>query len=103
MLTRLHALTALDAGHGLGSTVFTGNNADAAQVLVKLLIKRLRTGLDALQASHTGHIFLNHQLLHCDSLLVIDIFVSLYRYFQKKQRLKPHLRIFCQPRQEFPV
>jgi hypothetical protein len=63
MLTSLHALAALNADHGLGCVALRGN-ADAGQVLVKLLIKSLRAGLNALQACHADFIFLDSKLFH---------------------------------------
>ena len=65
-LTDLHALAALDTGHGLGS-VALGNNADAGQILVKLLVESFGAGLDALQTCHTFDIFLNSELLHSEN------------------------------------
>ena len=63
MLTDLHALAALDADIGLGS-IALGNDADAAQIFVELLIESFGASLNTLQASHTFRIFLNSELLH---------------------------------------
>ena len=66
-LTDLHALAALNAGHGLCAGTL-GNNADAGQILVKLLVECSRTSTDALQASHALNILLNRQSFHKDNL-----------------------------------
>ena len=63
VLTGAHALAALDADVGLGS-IALGNDADAAEILIKLLIECFGAGLNALQAGHTFGIFLNNELLH---------------------------------------
>ena len=63
MLARLHALTALNAHIGLGS-IALGHDADAAQILIEILVESLGASLNTLQASHTFGIFLNDQLLH---------------------------------------
>ena len=63
VLAGFHTLAALDA-HIRLSRVTLGNDADAAQVLVEVLVKGLGTGLHTLQACHTFGIFLNNQLLH---------------------------------------
>ena len=68
VFTDLHALAALDADIGLGSTVFL-NDVDAAEGDVIYLIKSLGTGLDALQASHALFALLNSELLHTRNLL----------------------------------
>ena len=62
-LADLFALTALDAGHGLGASALS-HDLDAGQVFVELLEEGSGTGTNALQASHTFHIFLNSELLH---------------------------------------
>jgi hypothetical protein len=74
MLTGLHALTALDANHGLGSSTL-GNDLDAGQIGVKFLVERLRASLDTLQASHTFSILINSELLHIRELSFSNIFV----------------------------
>ena len=63
MLTAAHALTALNTGHGLCAAVFS-YDFDAAQILMKLLIKGGGTSTHTFQASHALHIFLNSKLLH---------------------------------------
>ena len=63
MLAGLHALTALDAHIRLGS-IALGHDADAAQILIEILVESLGASLNTLQASHTFGIFLNDQLLH---------------------------------------
>ena len=63
MLTSLHALTALDAGHGLGTGTL-GNHLDAGQILMELLVESGRAGTDALQAGHAFDILFNSKLLH---------------------------------------
>ena len=63
VLAGLHALAALNTDIGLRAGTL-GNDLDAAQIRVKLFIKRLRASLNALQAGHTFRIFLNSQLLH---------------------------------------
>ena len=63
MLTGLHALATLDANIGLGA-VTLGNDLDAGIVLMKFLVEGLGTSTDALQASHTGNVFLNREFLH---------------------------------------
>jgi hypothetical protein len=68
MLTGTHALTALNADIGLCSTVLI-NNLDAGQSHIVYLIESLRTGLDALQASHALCAFYNSELLHKRTLL----------------------------------
>ena len=70
VLTDLHALAALDADIGLGSTVLL-NDVDAAEGDVIYLIKGLGTGLDTLQASHAFCALLNSELLHKRTLLYI--------------------------------
>ena len=64
VLTSLHALTALDANHGLGLALLACNDLDAGIVGIKFLIKCLGASLNALQASHAFRVFLNSQLLH---------------------------------------
>ena len=63
VLTSLHALTALDAGHGLGTGTL-GNHLDAGQILMELLVESGRAGTDALQAGHAFDILFNSKLLH---------------------------------------
>ena len=64
MLTSLHALATLDAGHGLSAAVLAGNDLDAGIIRMELLVKCLGAGIDAGQASHAFYIFLNSELLH---------------------------------------
>ena len=63
MLAGLHALAALDAGHGLGCAVLI-YDLDAAQILMEFLVKSLGASAYTLQAGHTFNIFLNGKLLH---------------------------------------
>ena len=63
VFTDLHALTALDADIGLGSTVLL-NDVDAAQSHIIYLIKSFGTSLDALQAGHAFCALFNSELLH---------------------------------------
>jgi hypothetical protein len=63
VLTDLHALAALNADNRLCALTL-GNNLDAGQVLMKLLIESVGTGTDTLQACHALDILLNSQLLH---------------------------------------
>jgi len=64
MLASLHALAALDADHGLGTAILTGNDLDAGIIGMEFLVKSLGAGLNALQANHTFHILLNSEFLH---------------------------------------
>ena len=59
VLTGLHALTALDTGHRLSAGAL-GNHLDAAQIGMKLLVERIGTGTDALQASHALDTLFRH-------------------------------------------
>ena len=63
MLTGLHALAALNAGHGLCS-ISLGYDLNAAQVLMEFLIECIGAGTNALQASHALGVFLNSEFLH---------------------------------------
>ena len=63
VLTSLHALAALDAGHRLSSSSFC-HDLDAGIVGVELLVKRLRACTHALQASHAFNILFDSELLH---------------------------------------
>ena len=64
VLTGSHALSALDAGLGLGAAVLTGNDPNAGIIRVEFLVKSLRAGAHTLQTGHTFHIFFNSELLH---------------------------------------
>jgi len=75
MLTDLHALTALDADHGLGAGALCGD-LDAGQILVKVLIESNGAGPDTLEASHTLGILLNREFLHSMYLLHVICFVA---------------------------
>ena len=87
-LTDLHALTALDADIGLCAGTL-GNDTDAGQVLIELLIKCSRASTDALQASHALYIFLNCELLHKRTLLFnFYLHFQYTRYIDKKQPIK---------------
>ena len=68
VLTDLHALAALDADVGLG-VIALGNDLDAGQIGIKLLVESGGAGLDTLQASHALLALLDSQLLHIYSLL----------------------------------
>jgi hypothetical protein len=95
MLTSLHALAALDTSHGLSSTILAGNDLDAGQILIKFLIECLGASLDALQAGHALHIFLNSELLHSKELSFSFIYRIYYTSkIQKLQRKKPILANF---------
>ena len=63
VLTGLHALTALDAGHRLGAGTLC-NDLDRGIVLMEFLVKGLGTGANAFQTSHTFNILFNSKLLH---------------------------------------
>ena len=77
--TNLGTLTALNAGHGLG-TAALGNDLDAGQVRIEFLIKRVGTGTDTLQTSHALGALLNHKLLHIKkNPLFFFISILLYR------------------------
>ena len=64
VLTDLHALATLNADVGLGTAGLTGNDLDAGIIGMELLVESLRASLNALQTSHTFHIFLYSKLLH---------------------------------------
>ena len=83
MLTSLHALAALDANHGLGIAVLTGNDLDAGVDGIRLLIESLGTSLSALQASHTFGIFLNSELLHSREISFYIIFYDIIPHSDK--------------------
>jgi hypothetical protein len=85
MLTSLHALAALNAGHGL-STGALGNDLDAGKVLIKFLIKCLGTSLHALQTGHTLYVFLNSELFHRKELSFSFIFILHYTYKKTKNQ-----------------
>ena len=87
MLTSLHALAALDADIGLGS-VALGNDTDAAEILIKLLIEGGGASLDALQASHAFCAFFNSELLHKRTLLYRYIYIDIIHAFGKKKKKK---------------
>ena len=69
----LHALAALDADVGL-CCIALCDDADAGQILVKLLIECLGASLNALQASHALLALLDSQLFHMYSLLKEIVF-----------------------------
>ena len=82
VFTDLHALAALDADIGLGSTVLL-NDVDAAQSHIVNLIKSLGTGLDTLQASHAFCALLNSELLHKRTLLyILFIYASIIHVYR---------------------
>ena len=57
-LADLHALAALDADIGLGSTVLAGDDLDAGLGHIIDLIESFGAGPDTLQTGHTFHILL---------------------------------------------
>ena len=63
MFAGFHALAALNAHIGLGAGAL-GNNSDAAQILMKFLIKCLRTCPDTLQTGHALRVFFNREFFH---------------------------------------
>ena len=63
MLTGLHALAALNADVGLCAGALR-HDLDAAQILMKFLIKCLRTCPDTLQTGHTLKVFFNREFFH---------------------------------------
>ena len=63
MLTDLHALAALNTNIGLGS-IALGDDLNAGQIGIELLVESLGAGLNTLQTCHTFGIFLNGELLH---------------------------------------
>ena len=65
VLANLHALAALNADNRLCALTL-GNNLDAGQVLMKLLIESVGTGTDTLQTCHAFGILLNSKLLHSE-------------------------------------
>ena len=66
VLAGAHALTALDAGHRLGTGTL-GDHLDAGQVLMEFLVESSGAGTNTFQTCHTLNIFLNSQLLHSKS------------------------------------
>ena len=64
-LANLSALAALDAGHGLCSTVLL-NDTDAGQIFIEFLVESHRTSTHTLQACHALNIFLNGKSFHND-------------------------------------
>ena len=65
MLANLHALAALDADIGLSACAL-GNDLDAAQIRIELLVESSRTSLDALQTCHALGTLFNSELLHIE-------------------------------------
>ena len=63
-LADLHALTALDAGHGLGLACLVGADLNSAEGDIKFLVESFGASLNTLQAGHALFIFLNGQFLH---------------------------------------
>ena len=63
VLADLHALAALNADHRLCAGAL-GDNLDAGQIGIKLLVERLGASLDTLQAGHALSIFIDSELLH---------------------------------------
>jgi hypothetical protein len=72
MLTGLHALAALDAGHRLGSVALR-NDLNAGQIGIEFLVECLGASLNALQASHALGVFLNSQLFHNGGFSFLNI------------------------------
>ena len=71
VLTGAHTLATLDAGVGLGTAVFPGNDLDAGLGDVEFLIESLGAGLGALQAGHAFDVFLSSELFHSGKLSFI--------------------------------
>ena len=63
MFAGTHALTALDAGHGLGTGALS-DHLDAGKILMEFLIECGGAGTDALQTCHALDILFNSKLLH---------------------------------------
>ena len=63
-LADLHALTALDAGHGLGLACLVGADLNSAESDIKFLVESFSASLNTLQTGHALFIFLNGQFLH---------------------------------------
>lgn len=63
MFAGFHALAALNAHIGLGAGAL-GNNSDAAQILMKFLIKRFGTCADTFQTGHALRVFFNREFFH---------------------------------------
>ena len=83
MLTGLHALAALDAGHGLGTSAL-GDDLDTAEVGVKFLIECVGAGADALQTGHALGILFHGELLHIEkSPLRIYYYKNIIHAFSK--------------------
>ena len=72
LLADFHALAALDTDIGLSACAL-GNDLDAGQVGIELLIKSLRATLDTLQACHALGGFIDSEFFH------FKLF-SFYRY-----------------------
>ena len=70
MLTGAHALAALDAHIRLRG-IALGNDADAAEVLIKFFVEGFGAGLHALQTSHTLSALFNSEFLHGGKLSFI--------------------------------
>ena len=64
--TSLHALTTLDAGHGLCTGILS-NDLNAGQIFIKLFKEGCRASTDTLQTSHTFHILFDRKLFHKNS------------------------------------
>jgi len=106
MLAGSHALTALDAGHGLCAGTL-GNDLDAGQILMELLIESSGACADTFQTCHTFDIFLDSQLLHSKSYPFSFIFPDIIQDNGKNSNGKnANLKIFpltLALAQKFPV
>ena len=77
MLTGLHALAALDAGHGLGTGALS-HDLDAAVIRMELLVEGLGASLHALKTCHALRTLFNHKLLHKKSFPFSNYFLPYY-------------------------
>jgi hypothetical protein len=94
VLTNLHALTALDAGHRL-SAVALGYNLDAAKVRIKFLVKCIGACTHTFQTCHTFDILLYSKLFHIKGYSFFYYSHLLYRALHKIAMVKfPKFIIF---------
>jgi len=82
--TCFRTLAALGTYHGLGYALAI-NDLDAGLIGMEFLVECLGTGLDALQASHTGGAFLYSQLFHSMYLTIILYFLFEQNYYTAVQ------------------
>jgi hypothetical protein len=83
----LSTLATLDAGHGLCAGTL-GNNLNAGQILMELLVKSGGAGTNTFQTCHALNIFLNSQLLHSESYLSSLIFLAIIQDTDKNSNGK---------------